>query len=63
MTQGERIIEYINKFGSITPLDAFRDLGITKLATRVSELKREGFKFEQEYEANKNRFFILGNTR
>lgn len=56
MTQGERIIEYIEEFGSITPMDAFKDLGITKLATRISELKREGVEFEQEYEAGKNRY-------
>ena len=26
--QGERVIEYIKRFGSITPMEAFRDLGI-----------------------------------
>ena len=29
MTQKERIINYIKEFGSITSLDAYRDLGIT----------------------------------
>lgn len=29
MTQKERIIDYIKQFGSITSLDAYRDLGIT----------------------------------
>jgi len=56
MKQSERILDYLNKFGSITPLDAFRDLGITKLATRVSEMKKEGIEFEQEYIKTKNRF-------
>ena len=56
MKQSERILDYLNKFGSITPLDAFRDLGITKLATRVSEMKKEGIEFEQEYVKTKNRF-------
>lgn len=56
MTQAQRIEEYINEFGSITPLDAFRDLGITKLATRVSEMKRDGYRFHQEYKMSKNRF-------
>lgn len=55
-TQGERVIDYIKQYGSITPLDAFRDLGITKLATRVSELKREGYIFNQTYEGTKNRY-------
>lgn len=56
MTQGERILNYLDEFESITPLDAFRDLGITKLATRISELKQEGYQFEQKYEKSKNRF-------
>lgn len=56
MTQHERIIDYLEKCGSITPMDAFNDLGITKLATRIGELKREGYEFEQELESGKNRF-------
>lgn len=42
MTQHERILKYLADFGSITPMQAFADLGITKLATRVSELIRAG---------------------
>ena len=56
MTQCERIIEYIETFGSISPLEAFRDLGITKLATRISEMRKTGMEFEQEYIKCKNRF-------
>lgn len=55
-TQKERIIEYIEKFGSISPMEAFRDLGITKLATRVSEMKKEGMQFKITLEKSKNRF-------
>lgn len=56
MTQCERIIEYLKMFGSISPLEAFRDLGITKLATRISEMRKTGMEFEQEYMKSKNRF-------
>ena len=56
MTQGERIINYIKQFGSITPMEAFMDLGITKLATRISELSQEGVEFYKEYMKTKNRF-------
>lgn len=56
MNQHERILIYIRMHGSITPMDAFNDLGITKLATRISELKREGVKFEQDFESRENRF-------
>ena len=41
-TQYESIYFYIKVHGSITPMKAFRDLGITKLATRISEMTRSG---------------------
>lgn len=56
MRQAERIEAYIKKYGSISPLEAFADLGVTKLATRISEMKKEGYVFEQEYMESKNRF-------
>lgn len=56
MTQGEQIIAYMQRYGSITPLEAFRDLGITKLATRISEMTRGGMKIHKEYIQDKNRF-------
>lgn len=56
MKQSERIIKYIKEFGSITPLDAYRDLGITKLSTRISEMKKDGIVFYQKREKSKNRW-------
>lgn len=56
MTQKEQIYDYIVVFGSITPMDAFTDLGITKLATRVSEMKEEGVNIIGEWESTKNRY-------
>ncbi len=55
-TQHDRILDYIKENGSITTLDAFRDLGITKLTTRISEMRRLGFSIEGSREAVKNRF-------
>ena len=56
MTQRDAIIEYIETFGSITPLEAFADLGITKLATRISEMRRSGMQFKIEMVKSKNRY-------
>lgn len=56
MTQHDMILDYIERFGSISPMEAFSDLGITKLATRVSEMKRDGIEFEQEIVNSKNRY-------
>lgn len=56
MTQKEAIIKYITDFGSITPLQAYSDLGITKLATRISEMRKKGMKFNIEMVSTKNRY-------
>lgn len=55
-TQKQQILEYIDYFGSITPMQAFGDLGITKLATRISEMKKEGRQFKIEMVTGKNRY-------
>ena len=54
MTQKQEILEYIRKHGSITPMDAF-PLGITKLATRVSEMRSAGIEFDIEIIKDKNK--------
>ena len=56
MTQKKLILNYIADFGSITPMEAFSDLGITKLATRISELRKEGTEFKIETVKGKNRY-------
>lgn len=56
MNQYEKILQYINDFGSISPMEAFSDLGITKLATRISEMRRDGIEFNQRMETSKNRY-------
>lgn len=56
LTQHQRILKYIEDFGSISPIQAFSDLGITKLATRVSELRRKGYPIVSEIESARNRY-------
>ncbi len=53
-TQKDRILDFIKKHGSITPMDAYFHLGITKLATRVSEMRRDGIEFKIVIEHGKN---------
>lgn len=55
-TQNKRIIEYINKFGSITQLEALRDLGVMRLASRISDLKRNGYSIISNVDTVENRF-------
>lgn len=56
MSQKQQVLAYIEKFGSITMFEAFRDLGITKCNTRVSELRRSGYDIKGEWETATNRF-------
>jgi len=56
MTQHDRIRQYISDWGSITPMEAFRDLGITKLSTRIGEMIAAGEKIKKETEHSVNRY-------
>ena len=42
MTQSERILDYIQKHGSIDPWRAMNDLHIMRLASRIYDLKKMG---------------------
>lgn len=55
-TQHARILRYMKEFGSITTLEAFTDLGITKLTTRISEMRRQGIRILGKRIEVKNRF-------
>ena len=55
-TQSERVLDYIKKFGSITTLEAFRDLGVTRLSARIYELRMQGEEIESTRITSRNRF-------
>ena len=54
--QTDRVLSYIRTYGSITQFEAMRDLGIMRLASRVSDLKREGYNIVGDMVAVKNRW-------
>lgn len=56
MTQRERILKYIEDFGSISSMEAFTELGITRLASRIHELSRSGVPIKKEMASAKNRY-------
>lgn len=55
-TQAERVLEYMEEFGSITQLEALKDLGVMRLASRISDLKKQGIPIKSDVETVKNRF-------
>lgn len=56
ITQCQRIINYIKEFGSISTMQAFTDLSITRLASRIHDLKRQGFPIVSSPGTAKNRY-------
>lgn len=55
VTQVQLILEYIDEFGSITPLEAIRDIGCYRLSARISDIKKLGYPVKTELIAVKNR--------
>lgn len=47
-TQRDKVLKYIQDFGYITSWQAYADLGITQLATRIFELKERGYSFSKK---------------
>ncbi|MBO4863823.1 MAG: helix-turn-helix domain-containing protein [Eubacterium sp.] len=54
--QVDKIYKYMKDFGSITQLDAIRDLGVMRLASRISEMRMSGIAIKKEMETGKNRY-------
>lgn len=56
VTQRDRVLQYIQDFGSITSWEAYRELGITQLGARIFELKKRGYSFNTERVNTENRY-------
>ena len=56
MIQNDRVHDYLKQFGTITQLDAIRDLGVMRLASRVSDLKKKGVPIVTNMVGVNNRF-------
>lgn len=56
MTQEEKILKYLEDFGSITAYQAVIDLGITQLSARLVGLEKRGYEFNKEMQFGTNRY-------
>lgn len=52
----QRVFNYISDFGSITTLQAFVDLGESRLSARIFEMKEKGISVSFEWQEVKNRW-------
>ena len=55
-TQCDKVLEYMRTFGSITQLDALRDIGCMRLASRISDLRSQGHPIGRRIKTSKNRY-------
>ena len=56
MTHEQKILEYMKKHGSITPLEAVSKLGCLRLSARIADLRAQGVEIVSEMVSVKNRF-------
>jgi hypothetical protein len=54
-TQCELVLAYIEKHGSITQKEADKALGVSRLASRICDLRGQGYHIISKYEKVKNR--------
>ena len=55
-TQNQRVIDYMTQFGGITQIQALSDLGVMRLASRISDLRTQGYDIKKEMITVRNRF-------
>lgn len=56
ITQCDRILRHIKDYGSITSLEAVTEYGVMRLASRINDLKRQGYSIISETQTSKNRY-------
>lgn len=54
-TQAQRILEFMKEHGSITTLDAIKNLGVLNLKGRIFELRKE-YDIATRWETVRNRY-------
>ena len=56
LTQKAKILRHLQEIGAITPVQAFFDYSIMRLATRIFELKEDGYDIETIMLKSENKF-------
>ncbi len=55
-TQCDKVLAYMKQFGSITQLEALADIGCMRLASRISDLRQQGYSIGRRIKTGKNRY-------
>ena len=54
--QESRVLDYMATRGGITQVEALRDIGVMRLASRVSALRKKGWPILDTWENTRNRY-------
>lgn len=47
-TQANRVLHWLKNYETLTQLEAWRELGVMRLASRIDELRKAGHKIESK---------------
>lgn len=56
MAHKERVLQYIRDYGSISSMEAFKDLGVTRLSAVIFDLRADGYEIDAKREKAVNRY-------
>ena len=56
MTQNERVLNHLQKYGSISQREADQQYGIMRLGARICDLRKEGHQIQTRRETTRNRY-------
>lgn len=58
MTQMEATLEYMKRYGSITPLEALNAFGCWRLSARIADLREDGYVIDTAIAEGKKKYAI-----
>lgn len=56
LTQCDRVLRYMQDFGTINPMQAMEDLGCYRLGARIWDLRHDGHHITRRMVTGKNRY-------
>lgn len=56
MTQKAMILDIMRESGSISQIEAFEEIGCFRLASRISDLRKDGYDIKRKMETKRNRY-------
>ena len=56
LTQCDRILRHMKDYGSIDPMVAIQEYGCMRLASRISDLRAQGYPIGRRIKTSKNRY-------